>query len=50
MGPFESPLSDKPFSSIDADATADKVGVAILTVAAVGVAAHAAISAFKKAE
>ncbi|MDR1911742.1 MAG: hydrogenase small subunit [Helicobacteraceae bacterium] len=50
MGPFEEPLAGKPFSSIDADATADKIGVALLTVTAIGVAAHAAISAFKKAE
>ncbi|MDR2034001.1 MAG: hydrogenase small subunit [Helicobacteraceae bacterium] len=50
MGPFEEPLASKPFSSIDADATADKIGVAILTVTAIGMAAHAAISAFKKAE
>ena len=49
MGPFEEPLASKAFNSIDADATADKIGVALLTATAIGVAAHAAISAFKKA-
>jgi quinone-reactive Ni/Fe-hydrogenase small subunit len=48
MGPFEEPLGDKLFSSINADATADKVGVAVLTVTAVGIAAHAVIGAMKK--
>ncbi|MDR3346302.1 MAG: hydrogenase small subunit [Campylobacteraceae bacterium] len=48
MGPFEEPLGDKLYESICADATADKVGVAILTVTAVGIAAHAAIGAVKK--
>ncbi|MDR0746421.1 MAG: hydrogenase small subunit [Helicobacteraceae bacterium] len=50
MGPFEEPLASKLYHSIDADATADKVGVALLTVTAIGVAAHAAISALKKPE
>ncbi|GHV01004.1 quinone-reactive Ni/Fe-hydrogenase small chain [Campylobacterota bacterium] len=49
MGPFEEPVSGKLFHSINADATADKAGIAILTVTAVAVAAHAAIAAFKKA-
>jgi quinone-reactive Ni/Fe-hydrogenase small subunit len=48
MGPFEEPLGDRLYDSICADATADKVGVAVLTVAAVGIAAHAAIGAIKK--
>ncbi|MDR2638329.1 MAG: hydrogenase small subunit [Helicobacteraceae bacterium] len=50
MKPFEEPLASKLYHSIDADATADKVGVALLTVTAIGVAAHAALSAFKKSE
>ena len=50
MGPFEEPLADRLYHSINADATADKVGIALLTATAVGIAAHAAISAFSKAE
>ncbi len=52
MGPFESPLADRlyhsVFSGLGADATADKIGATILTVTAVGIAAHAAISVIKK--
>ncbi|MDR0761876.1 MAG: hydrogenase small subunit [Campylobacteraceae bacterium] len=51
MGPFEEPLGDRLYNtlySVGADATADRVGVALLTVTAVGIAAHAAIMAFKK--
>lgn len=51
MGPFEEPLADAlyhtVFDGVGADATADKVGVAVLTATAVGIAAHAAISAVK---
>ncbi|MDR2904952.1 MAG: hydrogenase small subunit [Helicobacteraceae bacterium] len=50
MGPFEEPLADKLYHSISADATADKAGIAILTVTAAAIAAHAAISALKKPE
>jgi quinone-reactive Ni/Fe-hydrogenase small subunit len=50
MGPFEEPLASKLYHSINADATADKVGVALLTATVIGVAAHAAISALKKPE
>ncbi len=52
MGPFEEPLGDRLYSTLyglGADATADKVGVALLSATAVGIAAHAAIAAFKGA-
>ena len=47
MAPYEEPLANHKFESISADATADKVGITILTLAGVAVAAHAAISAIK---
>jgi len=47
MAPYEEPLADRKFASIDADATADSVGVKILAVAGAAIAAHAAISAIK---
>jgi quinone-reactive Ni/Fe-hydrogenase small subunit len=51
MAPFEKPAADKLYQSVfggmGADATADKIGVALLTLTAVGIAAHAAISALK---
>ncbi|EDM24030.1 hydrogenase small subunit [Caminibacter mediatlanticus] len=47
MKPYEKPLADNYLASIDADATADKIGITILTVAGVAIAAHAAISAMK---
>lgn len=51
MGPFEEPVADRLYSSVfggaGADATADKVGIGILTATAVGIAAHAIISKIK---
>ena len=50
MGPFEEPLGDRLYQTVygdGADKTADKVGVALLTATAVGIAAHAAIAAVK---
>jgi len=47
MAPFEEPLANHKFMSVSADATADKVGITILTLAGVAIAAHAAISAIK---
>ncbi|NPA11591.1 MAG: hydrogenase small subunit [Epsilonproteobacteria bacterium] len=47
MAPFEEPLAEHKFMSVSADATADKVGITILTLAGVAVAAHAAVSAIK---
>ena len=52
MGTVGEPLKDKlyntVFSGAGADATADKIGVGLLTATAVGIAAHAAISVIKK--
>ena len=52
MGTVGEPLKDKlyhtVFGGMGADATADKIGVSLLTVTAVGIAAHAAISVIKK--
>jgi len=52
MGPFESPLADRlyhtTFGGLGADATADKIGATVLTVTALGIAAHATITAIKK--
>jgi len=47
MAPYEEPLANHKFMSVSADATADKVGITVLTLAGVAVAAHAAISAIK---
>lgn len=52
MGPFEEPLGNRLYHTLygeGADKTADKVGVALLSATAVGVAAHAAIAAVKGA-
>ncbi len=52
MGPYEEPVADHlyhtVFGGLGADATADKVGMGLLTVTAIGIAAHAAISTVKK--
>ena len=52
MGPFEEPLADRLYESVfkglGADATADKIGIGILAITGVAVAAHAAIASFKK--
>ncbi len=52
MGVVNEPLADKLYNSVfggmGADATADKIGMTLLTVTAVGIAAHAAISTIKK--
>lgn len=53
MGPFEEPLGDRLYHTLfglGADATADKIGIGILAIAGVGIAAHAAIASFKKSE
>ena len=51
MGPFEEPVADKLYNTVfggaGADATADKIGVGVLTATAVGIAAHAVISKVK---
>lgn len=52
MGPFEVPLGDRlyhtTFGGLGADSTADKIGIGILAIAGVAIAAHAAIASFKK--
>jgi len=51
MGTVNEPLSNKlyhtTFGGLGADATADRIGLSLLTATAVGIAAHAAISAYK---
>lgn len=51
MGPFEEPVADRlyntVFSGLGADATADKIGVGLLTATGIGIAAHAVISKIK---
>ena len=47
MAPFEEPLTNHQFSSAMADSSADTIGLTVLTVAGVAVAAHAAFSAIK---
>ncbi|RXJ88873.1 Ni/Fe hydrogenase [Arcobacter sp. CECT 8983] len=51
MGPFEEPVANRlyntVFEGLGADSTADKIGVGLLTVTGIGIAAHAAISKFK---
>jgi quinone-reactive Ni/Fe-hydrogenase small subunit len=51
MGPFEEPVADRlydtVFGGMGADATADKIGVGLLTATAVGIAAHAVLSKVK---
>ncbi len=50
MGPFEEPVADSlyntVFEGLGADAITDKIGVGLLTVTAIGITAHAAISKF----
>ena len=51
MGPFEEPLASRLYNTVaygnGADRTADKIGVALLSATAVGIAAHAVIAAVK---
>lgn len=51
MGTVNEPLKDRlyhtVFGGLGADATADKIGIGLLSAAAVGIAAHAAVSAIK---
>lgn len=47
MAPYEEPRADHLYSSLfsgGADATADKIGIALLSATAVGIGAHAALS------
>ncbi|WP_321777904.1 hydrogenase small subunit [Sulfurimonas sp.] len=51
MGDLREPLANRlyqtAFGGLGSDATADKIGLGLLTVTAIGIAAHAAISAVK---
>ncbi|HIQ27194.1 MAG TPA: twin-arginine translocation signal domain-containing protein [Sulfurovum sp.] len=51
MGTVNEPLRDRlyhtAFGGLGADATADRIGIGLLTATAVGIAAHAAIAAVK---
>lgn len=51
MGPFEEPVANRlyhtVFKGLGADSTADKIGVGLLTLTGIGIAAHAVISNFK---
>ena len=51
MGTVNEPLKDRlyhtAFGGLGADATADKIGLGLLTATAVGIAAHAAIAAIR---
>lgn len=48
---IEEPVANRLYSTVfkglGADATADKIGVGLLTLTGIGIAAHAAISKFK---
>lgn len=52
MGPFERPLSnrlyDSVFSGLGADALSDKIGIGVLCVTGVAIAAHASLAALQK--
>ncbi|WP_297574822.1 hydrogenase small subunit [uncultured Campylobacter sp.] len=52
MAPFEEPLTNRlfhtVFNGLGADATADKIGIGVLALTGVGVAAHAVIASAKK--
>lgn len=54
MQPFESPMAshkfDSVFGGLGADAVADKIGIGVLCLTGVAIAAHAAIAAVKKTE
>jgi len=51
MGPFEEPVADRLYNTVfgggGSDATADKIGIGLLSVTAIGIAAHAAIAKVK---
>lgn len=52
MGPLQEPLTNRLYKSVfgglGADATADRIGIGVLAIAGVAIAAHAAIGATKK--
>ncbi|MCR4941362.1 MAG: hydrogenase small subunit [Campylobacter sp.] len=51
MGPFEEPMGDRLFDTVfglGADNVSDKIGLGILALTGIGIAAHAAIASMKK--
>lgn len=52
MGPFEEPLTNRLYKSVfggmGADATADKIGIGVLAITGLAIAAHAAIGISRK--
>ncbi len=54
MGPFEKPLGDRlfdtAFGGLGADAISDKIGIGVLAITGVAIAAHAVIASVKKNE
>lgn len=48
MQAFEEPLKNKSFRTFFNDATSDKIGIGVLTLTGVAIAAHATISTIKK--
>ena len=51
MGPFEEPMADRLFDTVlglGADNVSDKIGIGILALAGVGIAAHAALACMSK--
>lgn len=49
-GPFQKPLTDKLFSSVNAETTADYAGIVLLSITGIAIAAHATMSYFDKQE
>ena len=51
MQPFEEPMASHKFDTVfgsGADAMADKIGIGVLCLTGVAIAAHAAIASMKK--
>ncbi len=51
MGPFEEPMADRLFDTVlglGADNVSDKVGIGILALTGIGIAAHAVIASMSK--
>ena len=50
-GPFEEPMADRLFDTVlglGADNVSDKIGIGILALAGIGMAAHAALACMSK--
>lgn len=53
MGPFEEPMADRLYDTVlglGADSVSDKVGIGVLALTGIGIAAHAAIASSRKNE